>query len=263
MRGKGPIRRRTGRARPRRHRGGVRDGWPRPATEDDSLVRFALDAVGVYVDPGRTPRSSGRCSSAELLKGARSAARRRNQGFSHRRAPDRRARAEIVQPLNPLLWDPELCGPAAKAMVIVGTPEAEDALLKAFFPVSAKTAGSLVKALGELRSRRSIPCRFGPLHQVRDEILRESALDALANIGDPGSRPVLETIAVAASPYERAKAARRFLLYAQRLWESGETDSSGNPMPPFPRQPPAAGRGRDSRFRAFSPGQNPGERYPR
>jgi len=207
-------------------RPGIEEVWRRlsaPGADDDTLARFALDAVALYTTrPGA--ESERQMFVSGLLKGLEAPLDAEVKTFLISELQIA-GRAEIVQPLSPLLGDPELCGPAAKAMVVVGTPEAEDALFKAFFPVSTKTAGPLIKALGELRSRRSIPV-LRPYASSSEEILREAALDALANIGDPESRPVLETIAVAASPYERAKAARRFLLYAQRLWESGETDKS-------------------------------------
>ncbi|MCK4264296.1 MAG: HEAT repeat domain-containing protein, partial [Candidatus Aminicenantes bacterium] len=55
----------------------------------------------------------------------------------------------------------------------------------------------------------------------KDKNLRQITLYALANIGDPASGKALDKVRVAATPYERAKAPSLYLLYAQRLAESG------------------------------------------
>ena len=62
-----------------------------------------------------------------------------------------------------------------------------------------------------------------PLADGADEGLRQAALFALANIGDPAAGPVLSRSRVAAPYRERSAAPSLYLLYARRLAESGRT----------------------------------------
>jgi HEAT repeat protein len=56
---------------------------------------------------------------------------------------------------------------------------------------------------------------------IEDKTLRGVTLYALANIGDPVAEGLLDKVAVASSPYDRAKAPSLYLLYARRAAESG------------------------------------------
>jgi HEAT repeat protein len=133
-------------------------------------------------------------------------------------------REESVKLLSQFLVDARLCEPATQALLAIGTPATEKVLLKSLGAVSGENRITIVKALGELRSIKSVK-KIIKYAQNGDANLHNVALFALANIGDPRSEKVLDTIRVASSSYERAKAPSLYLLYAQRLAESGHKET--------------------------------------
>lgn len=205
---------------------GIRDVCGRldaPGADDDSLARFALDAVAVHVS--RAGAESERLLFVkELLK-----------ALDEPRDADVKAfllselqlvgNKEIVKPLTRFLNDPKLCGPAVRALVASHTPEAETALLKPLDAAPVNNRIELIQALGELRSAAASK-KILPYAEDRDAGIRRVALFALANIGDPSVQPLLERSAVTASPYERARSASLLLLFAQRQWESGKKEAA-------------------------------------
>jgi len=192
-------------------------------TDDDSLSRFALDALAVYATrPGA--EAERRMFTKELLKNLDVPREAEIKTFLLSQL-QLTGRDEIVKPLGKFLRDPVLCGPAARALSAVRTPRAESVLLKALDSASPETAAALIQALGELKSKAAAK-KISLFAVGENEKLRPAALSALAAIGDPASQPVLEKMAVAASPYERARAASLYLHYAERLWESGKKELS-------------------------------------
>ena len=187
-----------------------------PGEADDGLVRFALDALAVYVSRPGAEKERFLYSQALLqaLPGSRNA---ENSSFILSLV-QRVGREEAVGPLAPLLRDPVLAGPAARALAALHAPRAEAVLLEALPKASSEASAAVVQALGELRSRSAV----GPLVKLasgREASLRLAALDALAEIGDPAARPALERISVLATAREREGAASRLLHFARRLAE--------------------------------------------
>lgn len=205
---------------------GLRDVLGRlaaPGADDDSLARFALDAVAVNVS--RAGAESERLIFVkELLKALYEPRDAEVKAFllSELQLVGKK---EIVKPLRRFLNDPELCGPAARALVASHAPEAETVLLKSLAAAPAKNRIELIQALGELRSaaasKKILTYAADP-----DAGIRRAAIFALANIGDPVAQPVLERSAVTASPYDRARSASIYLLFAQRQWENGKKDAA-------------------------------------
>ena len=194
-----------------------------PGTDDDNLVRFALDAVAVTVTRSGA-EDERRMFVAELLRPLEPPGNWEVKAFlidELRLA----GRDEIVRPLSRFLKDPRLCGPAARALVTVGTEESKNSLLSALSGAPPAAALSIIQSLGELRSAGAVG-RIIPYAASKNESLRRAALTALAQIGDPAAQPALEKQAVTASPYERARAANLYLAYARRLWERGERETS-------------------------------------
>ena len=129
---------------------------------------------------------------------------------------------ESVRPLERYLVDEALAGPATAALLAIGGPQGAQAMVKALDKAPGSARLALVQALGEARSREAVK-KILPLAESADEGLRQAALFALANIGDPAAGPVLSRSRVAASHRERAGAPALYLLYARRLVESGRT----------------------------------------
>jgi len=222
-------------------REGLRDVCRRlaaPGTDDDSLARFAVDAVAAYVTrPGA--RTERLMFVKELLKALGEPRNTDVKAFliSQIQLAGKR---EVVKPLGKFLKDSKLCGPAARALVAVGTAEAEGVLVKALDLAPLENKVDVVQALGELRSAAAVK-KIMPFASGPNEDLRRAALAALANIGDFAAQPVLERITVTASPYDRAKAASLYLLYGQRLWESGKKDAAEKICRDFIKNYTAAG----------------------
>jgi HEAT repeat protein len=205
---------------------GIREACARLAptgTEDDSLVRYALDAVAVYV-----ARPNAESERLMFVKEALRAVDAPGD-------PDVKTfligelrlagKGEVVKPLAKYLGDLALGASAARTLVAVRTGEAETALTKALESPRPDTAGFLIQALGALRAASAVKVIL-PYASSPDPRLRESALDALADIGDPSAQSVFATMPIVATPAERAKAASRYLLFARRLWEGGRKDAA-------------------------------------
>ena len=127
---------------------------------------------------------------------------------------------EVVRPLSHYLMDPRLCEPAARVLISLKTEKAEKVLIKSLGSLSGNRLITVVKALGELQSKKAVK-KIKPFVSSRDKELRRVSLYALANIGDPSCLSVLGKIRIRSSPYERSRAPLVYLLYIQRLSESG------------------------------------------
>jgi len=189
-----------------------------PGAADDSKVRYAVNGLATYVAPPRL--------EDQRKMFVRALARACEQEGS----PDVQAflisqvelcgKDESVKPLKKYLLDPKLCAPATRALVIIGTPAAEAAILKALGPASKANKLSLINALGELRSRKATK-KILLYASSADADIRQAALYALANTGDSLAGPALDKVRLEAGFYERAQARSLSVLYARRLAESG------------------------------------------
>ena len=189
-----------------------------PGESDDSRVRFALHGVTMYVN--RAGLESERALyTRSLLKALEREHEREVEAFLIRQL-QLTAGDEAVKALSRYLKGPRLCDPAAQALLAIGTPKAEKAMRKALKSASGDRRIVLVRALGEMRSREAVALIM-PLAYVEEGRLRQVALFALANIGDPAAEEALVRYPLIATPYERSRAPSLLLLYARRLAEAG------------------------------------------
>ncbi|MHB8055401.1 MAG: family 16 glycoside hydrolase [Candidatus Aminicenantales bacterium] len=201
-----------------------------PGTADDSLARFALDAVAVRA--ARPGAENERISVAKAIADSLDRVRdTENQTFLIFLL-QKTGKAEIVRPLAGMISRPALTGPVVRALVAAGVPDAETALVKALKGAGGASAVAIIRGLGELRSRSSVPDLLR-LAGGGDSVIRAAALDALADIGDPSARPVLERVKVAAPAAERAGASFRLLRLGRRLAESGRAADAAAIALPF------------------------------
>ncbi|HSO85347.1 MAG TPA: DUF1080 domain-containing protein, partial [Draconibacterium sp.] len=131
---------------------------------------------------------------------------------------------KTIQEVKVYLTDDFLSEPATQTLLSVGGKTAASALLEALPKADDKTSPTLVKALGELQC-------IGAVQQIttfvndKNPAIKKVALEALANIGDPGSYKTLLSAAKNANfTYEPTNATEAFLHYADRLGEKNETE---------------------------------------
>ncbi len=125
---------------------------------------------------------------------------------------------ESVPSLAKLLTDEDLCEPAAQALTRIAAPGVAAAFEKALPQAKGGNVVTLIQGLGVLRSQSS-PRILAKFAKSADAVVRGAALYALANIGAPYGKKILEEACETGTPYERAKATSRYLLYARRLAE--------------------------------------------
>jgi HEAT repeat protein len=194
-----------------------------PGSGDDTQARYALSALSTYVslEGGERARMIYTKALAQALEKQMD---KEVQAFLIRQL-QRTGKGESVSPLKKYLNDARLCEPATQALLAIGTPEAEKALLKAMKRASGANRITLVKALGELRSPQATK-KILPFVSDKNHELRQMALFALANIGDPLAQDVLSAVSLEAASFERTRAPSLYLLYARRLSEAGHIKHS-------------------------------------
>ena len=210
----------------------------KPGENDDSLVRFALDGVAVYVSrPGAEKERLD--FSRSLLQAVREPRDAENAVFLLSLI-QRIGRSEAIRPVAGFLKDPALSGPAARALVAIGGNEAISAMLQALPSAPAEAAAAIIQGLGDLRGRAAVkPLLAFAFHG--DARLRAAALDALAAIGDPAALDILANVSVTAPSEEREKAAARLMTAARRLFENNRPGESEAICRSFIRNYAAAG----------------------
>lgn len=189
-----------------------------PGGGEDSQVRYALNGVAVHVS--RSGAEDERQMFALALIAALDSAQDSEVKAFLIQQLQLTAKSESVKPLSQLLEERRLCEPATQALLAIRTPEAEKVLLKSLGKVPDENRATIIKALGEFHSRAAVK-KIAKYAESGDESLRRVALFALADIGDPRAEKILDKVSVMASAYERARAPSLYLLYAQRLAESG------------------------------------------
>lgn len=190
-------------------------------TGGDANVRFALNGLAHYA--ARPAGESDRKLVVDaFIKALDSASNEEVKAFLIRQI-QLVGRDESVEPLAEYLEDERLCDPASQALVAVGTKYAENELLQAVTSVKEPLRVAVIKGLGELRSNKAVK-KIKKYATVENTGLRRISLWALANIGHPSAEKILADAAATSQGYERAKATSYYLLYAQRLAETGKAD---------------------------------------
>jgi HEAT repeat protein len=189
-----------------------------PGKGDDSGARFAVNGLAVHVM--RPGAEAERVLFVRALLDSLARAQDKNVAAFFLSQVQLAGKQESVRPLEKYLLDETLAGPAAAALLAIGGPSSTQAILKALDKAPRNARLALVQSLGVARGREAVK-KILPFADSADEGLRQAALFALANIGDPAAGPVLSRSRVAAPYRERAGAPSLYLLYARRLVESG------------------------------------------
>ncbi|CAL1519279.1 family 16 glycoside hydrolase [Chitinophaga sp. MM2321] len=128
---------------------------------------------------------------------------------------------DAVSTLQPLLAADRFCDPAARALVKINTPAAQEALLQALAAASGNNRITLVEALGDAASRNAVSA-ITPLATNEDKKLAKVSLYALAHIADPASITVMKNAAAKAGYiYDVTDATSAYLYYAGQLAANG------------------------------------------
>ncbi|MFC1554968.1 DUF1080 domain-containing protein [candidate division KSB1 bacterium] len=190
-----------------------------PGQGDDAAVRFALNgltrnALQAGGESGRSMYSNALLTSLEKTQD------REIKAFLIRQLQQVGGN-EAVKPLGKYLSHENLYEPAAMALFSIGGYTAEMELINALSKSDDKKALSIIKILGDMKSKAAGYALTGYAMSENKEI-REMALYALANIGPFTPDALLAAAAAQSFSYiDRSKAATNQLLYAQRLAESG------------------------------------------
>ncbi len=195
-----------------------------PGTGDDTNARYALSALATNVSQEGGEKARELYAKA-LIKALDKQTNKEVQAFLIRQL-QRTGKKESIKPLKRYLDNKRLCEPATQALLAIGTPDAEKVLLKALRATGANRV-TLIKALGELQNKEATK-KILPFATDTNDELRQVTLFALANIGDPLAEKAVSTVSLEAPSYERISAPSVYLLYAQRLSESGHKMQSAN-----------------------------------
>lgn len=188
---------------------------------DDTKVRFALNSLTMYVCRAEAGKERETYSKT-LIKALDSDAADEVKAFIISQL-QLVSKKEAVNPLRQYLKHDYLCEPAARALVAIGTSDAEKALLKSLSSAKGKNLVTIVNALGQIRSQGAAK-KIAKYATSADLNLRQVTLGALANIGNPVSAEILGIMPLASTSFERTTAASRYILYAERLNENGHKE---------------------------------------
>lgn len=194
-----------------------------PGAADDSKAQFALGAAVVYAcRPGA--ETDRELLAAACIHALRRASTTEAKTFMIRQL-ERIGRDVAVAPLRDCLEDEHLRAPAVRALVVIYSPKAQNALLRALSAAKTNAARiDLIQALGELRVRAASGRMLKFLNAATDPTVRLEACWALANLGDPRAEALLKHCAFAPASTDPAKYASFYLLYARRLAEAGKAE---------------------------------------
>jgi len=193
-----------------------------PGTGDDTNVRYALSGLTMYVSrPGA--EEERKLYAKTIIKALELASDNEVKAFLIRQL-QLAGKEEVVKHLAAYISDTRLYEPAVQSLTAIGTPKVKKELLKALPKTEGSNLITVVKALGELRCTEAIDLITGFVTST-DPALRETALYALANTGDPSSDRILSEAVKSENVIERGKAVPLYLLYAERLAESGQKDA--------------------------------------
>jgi HEAT repeat protein len=126
---------------------------------------------------------------------------------------------EVVEALGKALLDPELCEPAARALVAIGDGAAEQ-LAAALPKVTGKCRLTVVQNLGVARGAKAVTALKQAVGDS-DSDIRIAAAWALANIGDAGSADLVLKAADTHQDWERIQETKACLLLAENLLAAG------------------------------------------
>lgn len=193
-----------------------------PGKGNNTQLEYALAGYAYYVtQPGK--EAARKQASAALCKALAKSADPENRFFLLTQL-ETLAENDAVPALQPLLADQRLCDQAARTLVKINTPAAQQALLTALGSATGDNRVTLTEALGDSRYTAAATA-IAPLATNADPKLAKVALYALAQIGAPASAPVLAAAAAKSGyGYDVTDATASYLYYAGHLADKAAAD---------------------------------------
>ncbi|MBO9639078.1 MAG: DUF1080 domain-containing protein [Siphonobacter aquaeclarae] len=187
---------------------------------DNTQIQYALSGFSYYAAQGN--RESDRLLASKAYQKA----------LTKISDPDAKAfliaqlqmvgKNEAVATLAKFLTDDRLADPAARALVKINTPAAQQALLSALKGATGNRQLSLIEALGDTRAASAVAA-VTPFASSNDVKVRKVALYALAHIGNAASGPVIQAQASKAGyTFDEANASSSYLYWIKRAAENGQ-----------------------------------------
>ena len=197
---------------------GVIDMLAEPGGAEDYKAHYALHCLAVHVCKleDDKPRRELAWTLASQITGGRPKGVRK---YLVRELQVAGGKAEAPA-LGKVLTDPELCEPAAQALVAIGDGAAEQ-LRSALPKVKGKCRVTVAQNLGAVGDAGSVDALKAAAGDA-DEAVRVAAAWALANIGDAAAADALIKAADANPGWERIQAAKACLLLAEKLLAAGK-----------------------------------------
>jgi HEAT repeat protein len=193
-----------------------------PGTGDDTAVRFAINSSARYAsDFGKETERT--FVEDQLLKALGNQTDKDVKTFLLNQL-NLVGGEKTIAAIKAYLSDEYLVEPATQTLLSIGGKPAAHAFVEVFPNSSEKCKPTLLKALGELQCTGAVQL-ITPFVNDKNPATKKVALQALANIGDPGSYKTLASAAKNANyAYEPANATEAFLNYADKLGEKNETE---------------------------------------
>ncbi len=194
-----------------------------PGKGDDTKARFALQGMGIHASRPNADADRklfAQTVAAELRGNAGPQAKAFLLTQLRLTAGD-----EQVADIAKLLSDTELSDHAAQTLLTIRTPSVAPALRAALASAKGPAHVTVITAIGNLRDKGAVIELLKDAESA-DSAIKNSALHALANIGDPASAPALAKAASVEALSERSQATQATLLLAQRLAEAGKNDDA-------------------------------------
>ncbi|MGX5820596.1 family 16 glycoside hydrolase [Chitinophaga lutea] len=186
---------------------------------DNTAIEYALAGYAFYVtQPGKEKERA--IASDALVKSLSLTSDKENKAFIITLL-QRAGNENAVSALQPYLTDERLCDPAARTLVKINSPAAQQALLAALPKMSGRNQQILAEAIGDARVPGSAKA-LAPLAASSDKMLAKTALYSLAHIAEPEAAAVLKGAATQAKfGYDLSNATAAYLLYAQQAAAAG------------------------------------------
>ena len=132
---------------------------------------------------------------------------------------------ESVKPLSSFLTDLQLSVPAVRALTVIGTPQAIEALSVSLDHEQTADKVAVVLALGTLRATQAAE-KMMRYAESSEPGMEQAAHWALANIGYEPAEKIIAAALTSAAHYSRTAAGSHYLLLARRMAENGRPEQT-------------------------------------
>ena len=195
-----------------------------PGEGDDTPARYALESLAIYLtQSGRG--SQRKAFSAALTEALAQDLHEEIKAFLIRRLQFTGQSQEVVA-LQSFIGHPYLTEASIRALINIGGPEAETALVDAFDRVNGPEKIELIKAFGQMSSAQANQ-KIIPLLTNADPALKSVIFYTLAQSADPKVNDILLQAAARADyRYTQEGATQALLDYGFKVQEAGNLKSA-------------------------------------